>query len=120
MTDTPNQPLTDGELADRIVAAVRHGFAFAEADPDRVFPDRASAETVNAVLAAVLPELDRLRYELTERATKVQLLQRQLAEALRILDDGPQPVNNHVMQHWSVPAMRAAAVLRPGVRAVEG
>jgi len=62
MTDTT--PLTDGQLADRIVAAVRHGVAFAEADPDRVFPDRALAETVNAVLVAVLPELDRLHAEL--------------------------------------------------------
>lgn len=122
MTDTPPPPLTDGELADRIVAAVRHGAAVAEADPDfyREFPDRAQAETVNAVLAAVLPELDRLRNELADKATKVQLLQGQRAEALRILDAGPQPVNDHVIQHWSIPAMRAAAVLRPGVRAVEG
>ena len=102
------------------MTAVRQGVALAEADPDREFPDRAQAETVNAVLAAVLPELDRLRCELTDGATKIQLLQGQRAEALRILDDGPQPVNDYVVQHWSIPAMRAAAVLRPGVRTLEG
>lgn len=52
-------PLTDGELADRIVAAVHHGFALAVAETE--FPDRVEAATVHAILAVVLPELDKLR-----------------------------------------------------------
>ncbi|GAA0704822.1 hypothetical protein GCM10010193_69780 [Kitasatospora atroaurantiaca] len=58
MTTTP---LTGGQLADRIVAAVGHGLRYAEADPDSVLP-----ETVNAVLAVVHPELDRLAAERDE------------------------------------------------------
>lgn len=69
MTEAQNPPLTDGGLADQIVTAIHHGFALAAADPDTEFPERVEAATVNAVLAAILPEMDRLRAELaTARA----------------------------------------------------
>lgn len=59
----------------------------------------------DAVLAVVQPELDRLRAS--------------LAAALQVLDDGPQWVNDRVQQHWSVPAMQAAEILRASLTHTE-
>lgn len=95
MNDTPPPPLTHGELADRIVAALNHGLWFAEADPDSVLP-----ETVNAVLAAVQPELDRLRGELDENVGVMRALRRQRDQAeaelarLRACDCYPHPYDH--------------------------
>lgn len=53
-------PLTDGELADRIVDAVRYSLLSTGA----VVSDQMESAVANAVLVAVLPELNRLRAEL--------------------------------------------------------
>lgn len=64
------RPLTDGELADRIVAAVsqglQYGRRFAAADPDSAGPEDIDIvlSITGAVLEVVQPELDRLRAEL--------------------------------------------------------
>jgi hypothetical protein len=102
MTDTQNLPLTDGELADRIVAAVRRGLQFATLDP--VFPERAPAETVNAVLAVIHPELDKLRAELASvRRTA-------LFDAAAMAADATDGLGGEALRHVIVSRIRVAAL----------
>lgn len=65
-------------------------------------------------------DVARLRELAAQQGTELQLLRTQLARALQVLDDGPQWVNDRLQQHWAVPAVRAAEILRAalGVDAV--
>ncbi|HEX8808338.1 MAG TPA: hypothetical protein VF760_05015, partial [Xanthobacteraceae bacterium] len=78
-----------------------------------------AAEVVQPGVDRLRAELEQARAERTERtqfavdtAADLERAKGHLAEALRILDDGPQWVNDRVQQHWSVPAARAAEILR--------
>lgn len=72
--------------------------------------DERDAKEIRAKLDAVFPspeaaEIERLRAELEQARAAI-------AKALRTIDDGPQMVNDHVQEHWSVVAVRAERILR--------